>query len=226
MSKLNVPGKIYQLFSNLNDKLSTIEFGCSNPDEDWTSFRDTVHSVSYEILGPTEKRHQDWFDENDGMIKDLLVTKYNFLAANRQDVSKKAAFTNIRRFVQAKHHDMQDSWLSKKADEIQTHADKHDTKRFCDALKDVYGPQLSGTSPIFNSDGKTLLTDHSDILNRWTEHFESVLSRTSDVNEEAITRLPQVDMNNDVDSIPIVSEVEKAIEVIRVFKRNQQQKCL
>ncbi len=221
VSKLSVPGKVNQLNSRLNDKLNTLEFGRSNPDEDWSSFRDTVHSISYEILGPTEKRHQDWFDDNDVIIQDLLATKHKLLAAHQQDpnsVSKKAAFTNIRRIVQAKLRDMQDSWLSRKADEIQTHADKHDTKRFYDALKDVYGPQSSGTSPIFNSDGKTLLTDHSDILNRWAEHFESVLNRPSEINEEAIARLPQVDMNNDMDNIPLISEVEKAISQLSCGK--------
>ena len=36
---------------------------------------------------------------------------------------------------------MQDSWLSKKADEIQSFADRKDMKKFFDALKTVYGPQ-------------------------------------------------------------------------------------
>ena len=35
---------------------------------------------------------------------------------------------------------MQDSWLSKKAEEIQSFADRKDMKKFHDALKTIYGP--------------------------------------------------------------------------------------
>ncbi|KAK4291162.1 hypothetical protein Pmani_035992 [Petrolisthes manimaculis] len=62
-------------------------------------------------------------------------------------VAKKAAFTNIRSKVQARLRSMQDAWLSAKADEIQEHADNHDVRKFYDALRAVYGPQSSGSSP-------------------------------------------------------------------------------
>ena len=60
---------------------------------------------------------------------------------------------------------MQDSWLRKKADEIQHFADRI----FFDALKTVYGPQSSGTTPLLSADGTSLLTDKEAILKRWAE---------------------------------------------------------
>ena len=36
---------------------------------------------------------------------------------------------------------------AKKADEIQSFADRKDMKKFFDVLKTVYGPQSSGTHP-------------------------------------------------------------------------------
>ncbi|KAL8575860.1 hypothetical protein ACOMHN_014865 [Nucella lapillus] len=83
---------------------------------------------------------------------------------------------------------MQDSWLSAKSDEIQGYADRHVTKRFYDALKAVYGPQSSGSSPLLSTDGSTLLTDKKQILERWAEHFDSVLNRPAVINDEAIAR--------------------------------------
>ena len=53
---------------------------------------------------------------------------------------------------------MQDSWLRKKADEIQSFADRKDMKKVLDALKTVYGPQNSGTTPLLSADGTSLLT--------------------------------------------------------------------
>ena len=53
--------------------------------------------------------------------------------------------------------DMKDSWLSKKADEIQSFADKKDTKKLFDAHKTVYGPQSSRTTPPLRADGMELV---------------------------------------------------------------------
>ena len=41
---------------------------------------------------------------------------------------------------------MQDSWLSKKADEIQFLADRKDMKKFFDALKTAYCPRAQEPS--------------------------------------------------------------------------------
>ena len=65
---------------------------------------------------------------------------------------------------------MQDSWLSKKADEIQSFTDRKDMKKFFDALKTIYGPQNSGTTPLLSADGTSLLTNKEAIFKRWAEH--------------------------------------------------------
>ena len=83
---------------------------------------------------------------------------------------------------------MQDSWLSKKAEEIQSFADRKDMKKFHDALKTIYGPKSSGATPLLSADGSTLLTDKDAILKRWAEHFNSVLNRPSSVNDNACVR--------------------------------------
>ena len=85
---------------------------------------------------------------------------------------------------------MQDSWLSKKAEEIQSFADRKDMKKFHNALKTIYGPKSFGATPLLSADRKTLLTDKYAILKRWTEHFNSVLNRPSSVNDNAINKLP------------------------------------
>ena len=108
---------------------------------------------------------------------------------------------------------MQDSWLNKKADEIQLFADRNDMKKFFDALKTIYGPQISGTSPLLSTDG-TILTDKEAILKRWAEHFDGVLNRPSSINDEAINRLPQVECNPLLDEFPTVPETIKAIKLL------------
>ena len=62
-------------------------------------------------------------------------------------------------------------------------------KKFHDALKTVYGPKGSGTTPLLGADGST---GKDAILERLAEHFNSVLNCPSSVNDNAINRLPQI----------------------------------
>ena len=131
---------------------------------------------------------------------------------DQSSAAKNTAFSNIRRTVQTRLRQIQDSWLAAKADEIQKYADTHDSKRFCDAMKAVYGAQSSSTSPLVSVDGTTLITHKPAILNRWSEHFSAVLNRPAGINAEAIARLPQVETNTDLDRPPSEEEVKKAIK--------------
>ena len=213
-TKLNEGSTTDNLISDLHDKLANLHFGSASVEEEWASLRDLVYASSLEQLGPASRKHQDWFDENDEQIKSLLDDKHRLHLAHQNDPksdAKKAAFTNCRRKVQSQLRPMQDKWLSDKSDEIQLYADRHDTKRFYDALKAIYGPTSSGTSPILSADGETLLTDRSQILDRWTEHFDIVLNRPSTINDGAIDRLSQIETNMELDEPPTFQETSKAI---------------
>ena len=154
-------------------------------------------------LGPISRKYQDWFDENEEEIQGLLEKKHQ----------KHKAYLSCKT-VQTRLRDMQDSWLSSKADEIQSFADKKDIKKFFDALKTVYGPQSSGTTPLLNADGTSLLTNKEAILKRWAEHFDSVLNQPSSINDDAINRLPQEECNLLLDEFPTIAETVKAIKLL------------
>ena len=106
---------------------------------------------------------------------------------------------------------MQDEWLSKNADEIQSYADQHDLKHFYEALKCVYGPQSSGSSPLLSADGTRLITDCNKILERWAEHFSTVLNHPPSINDETIQHLLQVPVNHELNAPPTLGETQKAI---------------
>ena len=85
-------------------------------------------------------------------------------------------------------------------------------KKSHDALKTIYGPKNSGaTTLLLSADGSTLLTDKEAILKRWAEHFNSVLNRTSSINEDAIDRRPHIEYNVLLDEFPTVMETRKAV---------------
>jgi hypothetical protein len=210
-----------KLSSDMDARLPDTPDDQTSIEEQWTVFRDTVHTCALEHLGPATRRNQDWFDENNEEIQTLLAEKHQLFRAHQNDPSsqaKKDAFTSARQKVQKKLREMQDSWYSAKADEIQGYADSNNTKRFYDALKAVYGPQPTGSSPLLTADGTQLLTEKKQILERWAEHFDQVLNRPAAINEEAIARLPQVEINNDLDNPPTEDEVSKAIKQLSCGK--------
>ncbi|VDL86778.1 unnamed protein product [Schistocephalus solidus] len=128
----------------------------------------------------------DWFGENDADISNLLAEK-NGLRKAYMDLrtdATKAAFFRCRRLVQQRLREMQDAWMIRMAEEIQ------------------------------GSDGTTLLTEKSQILKCWAKHFRSFLNCSSAISDAAIDRLPQVDMNSDLNLPPSQPETIRAMQQI------------
>ncbi|KAF7241799.1 Craniofacial development protein 2 [Varanus komodoensis] len=202
VSKLRNPNTAASLAEDLDNQLSELQLE-ENAEKDWKHFWDIVHSSALKVLGPSHRKQQDWFDENDEEIKALLAEKHCLHRAHQNDplsTVKKNDFNNARRTVQSKLRKMQDSWLSVKTDEIQKFADRNDVKRFYEALRSLYGPQPSGSCPLLDSDGATLITEKTLILQRWAERFQSVLNHPSSINNGVIDRMPQADTNHSLDA--------------------------
>ena len=102
----------------------------------------------------------------------------------------------------------------RKADEIQSFANRNHTKSFYEALKSIYGPQHTMPSPLFSADNSKLISEKQSIMDRWAEPFNKVLKCFSLLNEEALARIPQTDQNAELNASPGVEEVTKAINLI------------
>ena len=173
--------------------------------KDWTTFIQTPRLVWWEW-----RRHPGLLEEKHQKHKTYLI--------DTSSVPNKAGYLDICKTVQTRLRDMQDSWLTSKADEIQSFADRKDMKKRLDALKTVYGPQSSGTTPLLSADGTSLLTDNEAILKRWVEHFDSVLNRPSSINDDAIKILTQMECNLLLDEFQTVAETVKAIQLMSFGK--------
>nr|VZI49531.1 unnamed protein product [Spirometra erinaceieuropaei] len=163
--------------------------------------RDTIQSADLTFLDHARRSHQDWFDDNDAAISNLLAER-NLLHkayADRPTDDNKAAFYRSRRPVRQRLREMQDAWTAHKAEEIQGYADLNEWENFFSAIKAVYGPPAKATAPLFGADGSTLFTEKTQILQRWAEHFRGVFNYPSIISDAAIARLPQVETDVDLD---------------------------
>ncbi|BHF84965.1 hypothetical protein SprV_1002812000 [Sparganum proliferum] len=180
----------------------------------WCQLRDTVQSTALAVLGRARRQHQDWFDHNDAVISNLLAEKNRLHKAyvDHPTADNKAAFYRSRRQLQQRLREMQDAWTARKAEEIQGYADRNEWKNFFSAIKAVYGPPTKGTAPLLSADGSTLLTEKTQILQRWAEHFRGVLNRPSAISDAAIDRLPRVETNACLDLPPSLQETIRAVQ--------------
>nr|VZI36112.1 unnamed protein product [Spirometra erinaceieuropaei] len=144
------------------------------PVEDrWCQLRDAVQSMVLVVLGRARRQNQDWFDDNDDAIIDLLAEKNRLHKAyvDRPTDDNGAAFNRSLHLVQQRLREMQDAWTARKAEGIQGYADRNEWKKFLSAIKAVYGLPTNGPASIISADGSILLTEKAKILRRWAEHL-------------------------------------------------------
>ena len=147
-------------FTGIYNQLDAINLSSEKPEKTGQFFKKTVHSSATTTLGHPSRKHQDWLDDNDDEIQRYLEEKQRLHKAHQDDTSsasKKAAYSNICKTVQTNLKDMQDSWLRKKTEEIQSFADRKDMKKYHNALKTIYDPKSSGATTLLSADEKKLL---------------------------------------------------------------------
>ncbi|CAI9740181.1 Hypothetical predicted protein [Octopus vulgaris] len=72
-----------QLFTDtLEQRLDPIVLQGKDTEEAWAALRVTLYDTAMEYLGPSTKKHKDWFDENCAEIKQLLKEKASGLQSS------------------------------------------------------------------------------------------------------------------------------------------------
>ena len=208
------------LQNELSKRLESVTFNKGETENNWSKLKEEVNAAATETLGILKRHHQDWFDDNDLEIRNLLTKKYGAhkaWLAERDSESKRKEFTATRRELQKRLRHLKDDWWKRKADEIQLYADSNNAKLFYSSLREVYGPPQRSAAPVRNSQGD-ILTDNEAINKRWAEHFEQLLNRSSSVEPTAIEEIVTRPPCEELDDLPTEEEVEKAISELQCGK--------
>ena len=117
----------------------------AEPEEQWKEMKTILHESTAEVVGLSTRQHQNWFDEADKEIQELLEKKrscHNHLFAKSDDQAAKAAYKTTCSTLQAKLRTMQNDWWTGLAARTQRYANMGDMRAFYEALKAVYGPHI------------------------------------------------------------------------------------
>jgi len=199
--------------AKLEERLSGDEDLPDDPEQQWMRLKTILQATSAEVVGFSTRKNKDWFDESDTHIQELLEKKracHRTLLAKPDDHSAKAAYRNACSTLQSKLRILQNDWWLALAERTQRHADAGDMRSFYEALKTIYGPAHHVQAPLRTSDGSTLLTDKEAIMQRWSEHFESLFSDKRTVQESSLEKIPQVETKWELDDPPTLEEISKA----------------
>ncbi|BHF60510.1 hypothetical protein SprV_0100347500 [Sparganum proliferum] len=136
--------------------------------------RDTVQSTVPAVLGHARRQHQDWFDDNDVAISNMLAEKNCLHKAhvNRPTDDSRAAFYRSRRLVQQRLREMKEAWTARKVEEIQggTNADLdlppslHETIRALQQFSSGKAPGSDTLAAQTHKHGGPQLMDHLTAL--------------------------------------------------------------
>ena len=189
----------------------------SGMEEKWTSLSTILFDTAAQAVGFKTKKHQDWFDQNAREISTLLDRMHKAHRAtlnNPQSQSHKKLWQALRSEAQTTLRTLQDEWWISKANEIQTHADRSDMHSFYDAVKTIYGPRNCSLAPVRSVDGTSLIRDQAMIVERWAEHFNTLLNQPTPVDPTVLAELPEHPTMPDLDLPPTFKEILHAVKTL------------
>nr|VZI42483.1 unnamed protein product [Spirometra erinaceieuropaei] len=146
-AKIKFYEESHVLLESLSKEVGLIILDLSAPDENasvgirWCQLQEAVHYTALGLLGLARRRHQDWFDDNGAVINNLLTKNlrlhraYLYLPTDANE----AVSYQFRRFAQQQLGEIQDAWMTRKAEEIQRFTDRNGSKIFFTVIKAIYG---------------------------------------------------------------------------------------
>ena len=163
----------------------------------WITLWDTEYSIAMECLGPSTRRHKlVWYEpcRDHGPHREKArclpgaplwsSVYYQERCSKERPQQRSTQAARNARFLSKRL-----SWWNPKLRRQEWH-------------EKIYSS--------LNTDGTKLILQKNKIMERWAEHFDGVLNRSS-INDKAIERLRQVSVNESFDVTQALREVQIAI---------------
>jgi len=225
VNSLSDPTKRLELQNNLREALRNVPDPLDMDDITheqlnglWDSTLSILNDVAKTTLGTTTKKNPDWFDESAHIIKPLLQEKNRAHDAYLSNPSSRHLFIrwkNLRTEAQRKLREIQNTWWKQKAKEIQNYADNNKTYEFYDSIKGIFGPSKKMMTPVRSADGRHLIKNEDEILQRWAEHFRELLNHINPIDPTVLQELPDLTPAAQLDEPPSFQEVFQAVKCLK-----------
>ena len=116
--------------------------------------------------------------------------------------TSRARYKVCCQLLQRRCSELKNKWWTTKAAELQSLADSGDPKGFYQSMRAVWGPRVNHPDQLLALDNKTLLTEKSDLLARWKDHFSTLLNEPSTVDQHVVDNIEQRPIEHSMSKCP------------------------
>lgn len=187
-------------------------------EDSWAHLVETVTDAAKEVLGVVKRKNKDWFDENSEDIRELLEEKHQAhkaLLNNPNSIYLKQQWQRKRSNAQRSLRTMENDWWLGIAADLQGFADAGDLQNFYSSLRRVYGPASRSLAPVRSQDGAVLLTGREQILQRWREHYRTLLNSHTQCNPAVLNAITNYPTLQELDTAPSLQEIAAAVRTLK-----------
>lgn len=198
-----------------NEKMSTPAPDITNIDSRWSHIRDAMYTSAITAFGKKERQNADWFEAHWEEMKPVTEAKRNALLAYKQNPCPSTRDAHRAARNKAKStacHCANEYWLNL-CSKIQTAADTGNARGMYNGIKTATGPTSTKTAPLKSKTGE-VITDQSKQLQRWVEHYLELYATENVVTDAALDALPQLTVMEELDALPTMEELSKAIDCL------------
>ncbi|CAG9116303.1 unnamed protein product [Plutella xylostella] len=171
-------------------------------------------------LGMTSRRNEDWFDENDGVLRAAFDKHRELLRQHSRRGRTATEIKNSDLELRKLSRQLKDKWWRDKACHMQWLADTNQLGEFYCEVRKLIGTSCRAKVPLRSLDGAHLLTGKEDVLKRWAEHFDTLLNVDRSADLRNIGLLPQ---------LPLATELDEPLsrdEIVTAIRQQQNKRAV
>lgn len=211
-----------ELTEQMNNMLQSFEVSDGDLIAKWQTLSSGMLDTASSTLGLRTRKHEDWFDENDGILAEAIqkhrILRQQHSERPQPDTAKlvKQSAAELRKLTR----EAKDSWWQEKTRQIQWLADTNQMGAFYDEVRKLVGTSYRSSVPLKSHDGTECFNTKEDVLQRWAEHFNNLLNVDRAVDLQFIDSIPK---------LPTITELDEPLtldEVVVAIKRQQNKRAV
>ncbi|CAK1597804.1 unnamed protein product [Parnassius mnemosyne] len=198
----------------LNTALQPLDLKLGEIDVVWESLSSCVLDTAKSTLGLRVRKHEDWFDENDGILTGA-IDKHRRLLKQHSRTHQSGGAMELRQSdleLRKLARQAKDKWWQEKARQMQWLADTNQLGEFYAEVRHLLGTSSMAKVPLKSTSGGALFKSREEILGRWAEHFNTLLNVDHFVDLDHVRCLPQQPFALELDEPISPGEVALAIK--------------
>lgn len=187
---------------------------------DWGTLSSHLKETASFTLGTKNRRNEDWFDENNAVLRNALHKHRILLQQHTRRGGSDALVKESDLELRKLSRQLKDKWWRDKACRMQWLADTNQLGEFYSEVRKLINTSYRAKVPLRSLDGGYLITSKEDVLTRWAEHFNTLLNVDRSADLQHISLLTQ---------LPLATELDKPLsrdEVVAAIRQQHNKRAV